>query len=110
MRISDWSSDVCSSDLILVGAAATAGLGGGFVERDLPAGLGKAQRGRKPGEAGTDDMGAPGDAARREGVSHGLEPVPQRYPQFLHLGQTDVVAGVLPAELDRKSTRLNSSH
>src|SRR3546814_4272987 len=41
MRISDWSSDVCSSDL----------------------------------------------------------PVPQRYPQFLHLGQTDVVAGVLPAAL-----------
>src|SRR3546814_10273893 len=106
VRISDWSSDVCSSDLhrpafaageveegkgglgragqavcgadlpheiqrrrvrgeqdvvavvdaalelgILVGAAATAGLGGGFVERDLPAGLGKAQRGRKPGRS-----------------------------------------------------------
>src|SRR3546814_5544755 len=41
MRISDWSSDVCSSDL-------------------LPARFGKLPRGFRPGETAADDMNAVG--------------------------------------------------
>src|SRR3546814_10825439 len=109
MRISDWSSDVCSSDLFLLGG------GGAQLHRPVRPGkrlillhrrpwhdleLGDRKRslamrgpdaiGPRIAAADDDDMLAP----RRNGAARGR----------LRL----VIAGVA-AVLDRKSTRLNSS-
>src|SRR3546814_7691270 len=76
MRISDWSSDVCSSDL-----------------------LARLGRGR--------DVGAPAG----EGLVHGGHPVQDRLVvgEVLDALAVDLV-GHAHLHLDRKSTRLNSSH
>src|SRR3546814_3473896 len=99
MRISDWSSDVCSSDLVQaryhfgqqpVGAlvrAAGAGRELGVPALDLD---------RQPAQDAADHLVVAQDDAAQQAVAFAREVDPE-----------------LPADLvegDRKSTRLNSSH
>src|SRR3546814_4670806 len=104
MRISDWSSDVCSSDLTLIRgnqfAAAAAALntmpsnglltGTGWAELWLAAGSPGASAGALSGWLST-NIALP-QAERIAALAH-------------RAGVQDV-----PALPDRKSTRLNSSH
>src|SRR3546814_7994254 len=107
MRISDWSSDVCSSDLVL-GMGQVAGDGAGLVVRDVL------------------------ELVRRGDVAQGPDVVGRRASELVDADPAVVVEldpGVLQPETvgfgnssgrdqehlalhpgDRKSTRLNSSH
>src|SRR3546814_1991252 len=99
MRISDWSSDVCSSDLGEGGELADLieqRPGGREAGAGKPAGLeqiGGRHRAATGGEAGLreraeDDVGERGEAVQDERERADIEHFPE----------------------DRKSTRLNSSH
>src|SRR3546814_8135633 len=99
MRISDWSSDVCSSDLVVVEVDAH-----GIVSV-------VALR--------TVDLARQGDAGMRNGVErvHGLDRVTDQVVDgHVLVGDSVDEAGVgavleqAPDQVDRKSTRLNSSH
>src|SRR3546814_9991491 len=119
MRISDWSSDVCSSDLIggrqidrggVAGAAQRGVYGGGTgideqVEKPLAFGLGSEAQAQRP------------MIEKQAGVEVVEQIDPQQRPALAHDQQR--VALILPAigaaalaahPGDRKSTRLNSSH
>src|SRR3546814_9809100 len=108
MRISDWSSDVCSSDL--VGRAGEALL-----------------QGRDEGHAAGHELAVACPGERLDGVVHGSgavvrevvhawnSPYSAAWACWLARRQTfSGVAGMsierMPSESDRKSTRLNSSH
>src|SRR3546814_7842018 len=103
MRISDWSSDVCSSDLLVAAKAAISG----FLR----------QRGAEL------TRGAIGNDRRRDRSEIGLEPRPEsaacRRLQVRETGAIErpiadiaviVLRGIELNLLARKSTRLNSSH
>src|SRR3546814_8925251 len=106
MRISDWSSDVCSSDLDAGEKA--------LIEHHVHE-LVHARRGRRTG--GADDL----FAHRIDGADIIDDAAPERDGQLLalreHVGDA-LVRGVAAGEhlaveedaVDRKSTRLNSSH
>src|SRR3546814_8557112 len=120
MRISDWSSDVCSSDLIAVGRH-------GLDHVDLRAVAVDGDPAQAPGVAG--DL-----QARLVGIC--VDALTRADPQLSAVGDVDfavtvaspphlhvagigcVLAGVeailrrenTDASVDRKSTRLNSSH
>src|SRR3546814_1010017 len=112
MRISDWSSDVCSSDLVALRPAAlrdaVAGLVGGIIavvdDGDRLAiagaiGLGPGLRHR----------GQPGRMADDPGLGPMLEPPAP--PGWRIVGVVGpAVAKFDDQGKDRKSTRLNSSH
>src|SRR3546814_9309333 len=89
MRISDWSSDVCSSDLLAFdrqpGFGIVAECFGGAVLRPQPAGLREG--------AGIFALGI-----IRAGDERTIATPAQRQPPLAAIGA------------DRKSTRLNSSH
>src|SRR3546814_5395770 len=90
MRISDWSSDVCSSDLqyFILGFALLVGLlflGRWFVEADPH----KLAGGLKWG---------------------GFAIAAVVLVLLLVSGRLGLLAALVPAGIDRKSTRLNSSH
>src|SRR3546814_5572941 len=97
MRISDWSSDVCSSDL----EDGAIRLGIDNDQRDVR----RRQRER-----------AVGREADRAGAIEDREPVAQKFEMHeVELGRaasrTRFGTGVTDAAaIDRKSTRLNSSH
>src|SRR3546814_3413348 len=110
MRISDWSSDVCSSDL-------NANVGAGYVER-----YGEQYLVRVPGQAtGIDDLksiivtnrgGVPIRIADVADVGMGEElrtGAATENGQEVVLGTVFMLAGE-NSRIDRKSTRLNSSH
>src|SRR3546814_2349754 len=111
MRISDWSSDVCSSDL--AGLLALGGAGGiaiGFAAQSLVANLLGgltiyASRPFKVGEwiimSGTEVMGEVQEIGWRATRIMGFDRKPFYVPNSMF--NTGVV-------IDRKSTRLNSSH
>src|SRR3546814_3963272 len=88
MRISDWSSDVCSSDLALVGV--------GIIARQRPAPV--AEHAVEAGRALPILSAAL--AAQRRADTIFAEPQPGQA-----VGLIEAQAG-----LDRTSTRLNSSH
>src|SRR3546814_7032313 len=103
MRISDWSSDVCSSDLIFVdettkvvyhGLTGSQGKFYGLLNRDYGT---QVVAGTNPKKAGTDVDGIPVYANVAEAVE-----------------ATGATASCIfipaPGVKDRKSTRLNSSH
>src|SRR3546814_5416422 len=98
LRISDWSSDVCSSDLRAGGGRGVVGqVVGSGLDGDAAAlaalldggGQRLARRGVHGVDRGADDAAEIGGAADRVGLDEGR-------------------AGGVPG--DRKSTRLNSSH
>src|SRR3546814_7541598 len=121
MRISDWSSDVCSSDLLLVGSAAVIGW-------DVPALKGFDYRGgikimpelaaliaaltlynaafvAEVVRAGIQSVG---EGQRQAATALGLSP---RLTMRLVIVPQAIRVMVPPmANQDRKSTRLNSSH
>src|SRR3546814_10421243 len=106
LRISDWSSDVCSSDLSRRERVPGAGgvvVGGGGVQRDAGAGgdlITEHEAGQELGAVAARGLVAEGEQCWH----HGDAGVP--------LGQAVTVVGVerVDAAGDRKSTRLNSSH
>src|SRR3546814_1798325 len=110
MRISDWSSDVCSSDLLAVHGAAEEWLA------RLP-GAAHLQR-LAPGLAFLADLHIAAALGVRQGqrdlgLAEEGDPVGTRLP----FRQAELAAKVAGAEFvahmhqgDRKSTRLNSSH
>src|SRR3546814_9255624 len=114
MRISDWSSDVCSSDLGARGKSI-------FFEIDLPVRrmFRHARQGQIVGEVRA-EIGA----GVREGVVGGkaeaeverilpgeFEPLdPAARPVRRLRYRSEPAAGLIVHEKDRKSTRLNSSH
>src|SRR3546814_2934788 len=101
MRISDWSSDVCSSDLGQAPRQGEDGRPRAIDEADLPAGAERAEiQGITICETYV-TKGAPSDGATAT-TGKGFELKPLIHPNeiFLDTG----------FPLDRKSTRLNSSH
>src|SRR3546814_7883504 len=109
MRISDWSSDVCSSDLFIqrrlfledpiLRASLTTNLGFSWEDVTDLISISPSQRRIL-------------EAARREGLKSGFT-VPANIPGEAHGSCSFACAKdrAFPTEyLDRKSTRLNSSH
>src|SRR3546814_5669225 len=120
MRISDWSSDVCSSDLFGINFAAYVGLGA--VRAKV---VGAADRAPTPAELG--EMTGLVDKAMCDGalgLSTGLFYAPQSFAkrdEVVALAKAAAAKGGIydshlrdessyTIGLDRKSTRLNSSH
>src|SRR3546814_1341801 len=105
MRISDWSSDVCSSDLLDLGVAAEALRLLAHVEHRQAEPFGDP---RREGDAGGL---ATGDAVDRLVAGLALN---QRAGEVHELRagarEGDDLAAVDVDGADRKSTRLNSSH
>src|SRR3546814_968186 len=105
-RISDWSSDVCSSDLVAAAQPVPTGFG-----RTVIVGDGLFQL--RGGDAAC--VGEGGDAVRRDDAAvriieaRGLFPVEIGEDGRGHLANRLIVDDE-SAGLDRKSTRLNSSH
>src|SRR3546814_2277807 len=105
MRISDWSSDVCSSDLTLTDQRA--------LQRAGPSLRG---RGEEADVAGGDHLAGSHSLHVQDVVRGTGEVVGQDEGQELLrlagclVGQRGDLRGPLAVALDRKSTRLNSSH
>src|SRR3546814_4684365 len=108
MRISDWSSDVCSSDLVDLIVVDTAhGHSRGVIDRVAAI---KKQYGDRlqiiGGNIATGDAALALAKAGADAVKVGIGPG--------SICTTRIVAGVgvpqISAVIDRKSTRLNSSH
>src|SRR3546814_4661278 len=122
MRISDWSSDVCSSDLSTPQAPAHC------PPRQSPASRARARAaggsrsarwgGHRPGQYAVSTSNSPPDALDNPAIE--AQSPPWRRPAviwlllypFAWLGLFGIsgMLWYLPAGLDRKSTRLNSSH
>src|SRR3546814_6837819 len=110
MRISDWSSDVCSSDLLACDDRRTAA--GRFVEVDPEERESRRGHGRRRGGL---------DIAAKKGIEAGEERAPfggrcddggLRLPRAKRRQwrqERPEQANALPDQEDRKSTRLNSS-
>src|SRR3546814_5742610 len=102
MRISDWSSDVCSSDLV-------------FISSKEPAGNGPMQKlmfaqdtgGAIRGSVRADFFWGFGDSAGRMALATN-----ETMQMWLLLPAQQPISAVAAKgmRLDRKSTRLNSSH
>src|SRR3546814_2192278 len=109
MRISDWSSDVCSSDLRTVMAAGLAGAG----VLAMPGILRAQDRSLKVGvyggyfQSSFDEHIFP-EFTKASGIAVESVAEPTGEAWLVQLEQA-ARAGEAPAE-DRKSTRLNSSH
>src|SRR3546814_2494275 len=103
MRISDWSSDVCSSDLINVASLC-------FM---VPFGLAEATTERVGNAVG---RGRGSHGVRQAAFAGGVLVLATQLVggSILLLGHDQIVAlytrDAVVAALDRKSTRLNSSH
>src|SRR3546814_8147348 len=107
MRISDWSSDVCSSDLIPHlsrerGAAAPCARPGRIAAAAGPA-CGKV--GEAIGEIAMNDQ----PQIARPDSGKAAAPPPFAEPGVPHI-RTLNIPGLQALYVDRKSTRLNSSH
>src|SRR3546814_6869906 len=118
MRISDWSSDVCSSDLPLVNRLRDAIEGGvvGGVADTLLSGIGRvlARRGRPPGQPVTVDDITPEVAEEiaadpdlravleANGITSPKDPrVAQAEERLTARRQTEVDRSALPPEADK---------
>src|SRR3546814_7386651 len=129
MRISDWSSDVCSSDLLKAKFEATAGArlveGYGLSESS---GVVSCNPYEGDGKSGTIGQPIPGTRVRLVDKDDPLRPAPEGEPGEIVAAGPQIMRGywnrpdadakvfVTDAEgtrwlrTDRKSTRLNSSH
>src|SRR3546814_1061521 len=109
MRISDWSSDVCSSDLAIQYLAG-AGVGTLIVIDDDSVDLSNLQRQTLYATA---DQGTPKTAAAAAAVAR-LNPDVTVFERRRRLDAANAPALIAGADViidgDRKSTRLNSSH
>src|SRR3546814_9682289 len=101
MRISDWSSDVCSSDLGLDPAP--------HADQGHDAAVPQLRRLLAHGAGARHGHGAGADApARRRGGA--VVTTAQQLPRKVVLAAGGTGGHMFPAEAERKSTRLNSSH
>src|SRR3546814_6541117 len=122
MRISDWSSDVCSSDLVAVAPIAsdhrvtitsdvlTLSLDGGNV---FDAQLLQYPQTREPDSPPVkllDDDPAHYYIARSGWIGQGGTRVPELVPEDPQQREIDLTTGQPTVQVDRKSPRLNSSH
>src|SRR3546814_1049946 len=99
MRISDWSSDVCSSDLLCPGRSGYAPESGGRSTPNAPSGEFE-ERGYAVGRDGFDARPA-----------IGTEPFEGAEPRLVgHARRSFDPITEIDIGKDRKSTRLNSSH
>src|SRR3546814_8886486 len=108
MRISDWSSDVCSSDLKLLLLVFGRGIGLGDVQRDgafaqrLEDGLGQGREPQAALDEPTGEAEALGDTVdiiiETDEILERAAFLGRRHLELMEVGR------------DRKSTRLNSSH
>src|SRR3546814_5196360 len=119
MRISAWSSDVCSSDRVVVGdGKGRAGFGHGKA-REVPEAISKAtaaakkamirvplRDGRTLHHDGRGHFGAGNVTLRSAPAGTGIIAGGPMRAVFESLGVADVVT----KSVDRKSTHLNSSH
>src|SRR3546814_5191669 len=114
MRISDWSSDVCSSDLRDIAAAWGRGTGVGGHREEAKAGMGNGEWGTKLASArkrcGRRRTPEPRTGCHR---ARGNEPPTSSFTEL----EPDSAAQATAArhagatlKRERKSTRLNSSH
>src|SRR3546814_7437632 len=107
MRISDWSSDVCSSDLASTVRARSCA---GGLARQAPQWLGPACSKGK-GKAQLSQQGEPRksifDQHSRQKRWFSLTITPQAGQRG---GSAKSMSGTAKVRKDRKSTRLNSSH
>src|SRR3546814_8988853 len=111
MRISDWSSDVCSSDLLALGHM------GRTVERHMFEEMGEAALVFGFGEAAdveahTDDDAVLGRAVFEQRIFHPVREHAEddvRVDRNVARRETPCLCR-LALRVDRKSTRLNSSH
>src|SRR3546814_6381558 len=101
MRISDWSSDVCSSDL------ADRGRARGWYDRAPAPPARRAAAGRPGGDGWYPDGGRLGDRHGNTGYAGWADQPRQLY--LLRPPDRELGLGVARLR-DRKSTRLNSSH
>src|SRR3546814_4896941 len=109
MRISDWSSDVCSSDL----GAAGRGKVGEAVGEAQPVGKGPllARLDRPLGHPEQADVVvALGIAGDLDELRHTFAPAVERLDPGARSALVVKVEIDVAAAVDRKSTRLNSSH
>src|SRR3546814_1638491 len=106
MRISDWSSDVCSSDLVdqRVGALVEMDAGFGAMHDDVAAGDAAPVLGAATAVTAEPAAGA----AAAEGEADAPLAAVAQLAAHQVLFEDVVLAGSF--EEDRKSTRLNSSH
>src|SRR3546814_2037249 len=106
MRISDWSSDVCSSDLLLFAAACSDLVDERYATWDEAAKAGTIERGLVP-------KFVPATASNIRSI-HDLDDNGNRLTFELEPEAIDsMIASIAPLSKlrgDRKSTRLNSSH
>src|SRR3546814_7687738 len=100
MRISDWSSDVCSSDLVKI-RVGNVWLLASIREQQL------SDRGEGLIVALVDFLGE-GDEEKITGRIHNFRRGVTRYP--IPGGQVYAATSADLKQIDRKSTRLNSSH
>src|SRR3546814_3417752 len=114
MRISDWSSDVCSSDLWIAAVAGYA-LGGGCelaMMADFIIAADTARFGQPEIKLGVaPSMGGSQRLTRAVGKAKAMEMcLTGRMMNAREAESANLVARVVPESEDRKSTRLNSSH
>src|SRR3546814_4267565 len=127
MRIRDWSSDVCSSDLTVSSSCVSGRRPSGLVINDIPSdaiwptaplnmkdGRALTEKSAKPnGSSGRLTGSAPSPhlknrPLRREaGLAGGL---PHGVAELVVIDVHRVTALIADQKKDRKSTRLNSSH
>src|SRR3546814_1329299 len=105
MRISDWSSDVCSSDLLIVLIAGGRGVRG--AEDEAP-----EQVHHVDGALGVENLAAVGDVVFRAArLQRHIVAAEQAVGNDARRGVGWQADGIADAQReDRKSTRLNSSH
>src|SRR3546814_4853627 len=106
MRISDWSSDVCSSDLIPSGQPSI-----DLADREGHARIGSNER-ADADEGRPRRFGPKRIRSFRRGEEHDCDFL-KLVDDFGVIGSPDMRQGIVPCRppfRDRKSTRLNSSH
>src|SRR3546814_8678849 len=100
MRISDWSSDVCSSDAVLGYPIFMLGHGGHDCLPEPKCGLSVAGGQHY-------EFVSPYASDHIKGANHGAQIISDGFQQIISGGMSQSVIDALE---DRKSTRLNSSH
>src|SRR3546814_8401003 len=108
MRMSDWSSVVCSSDLVLEQVVAVAGGDEALDTVDMPGAVGLLDG---FGAAGADVRSGVGLGEHHGGSPVALDDERAPVPLLLIADAVEDVGHLRPGLVqDRKSTRLNSSH